>query len=358
MSDVKENATDDIRGAIQSAMSEVEKPEVEEIADEKVEETAEEKSTRLRDEKGRFAKKEVVDEVVTDGLIADGKPAEPTPSEAVDPEPVEPVEVIKPPQSWTAEAKEKFATLDPLLQKELIKRENDYSKGIQSKAEAAKWAEETKPIFEQWQPYLNQLGTTPQQAFQALIQAEYNLRNGSPQQKQQALNQLARDYGISLPQSGETQVQPDPTIEPIYNELNSVKQQLAQFQYQQKQEQQRIQQEQEAQMQSMITEFSSNPEYPHFEALRENMAQLLQAGVAESLEDAYSKAAWANPEIRSTLIKQEEAKRIKQQADIARSAKLKAVSVHGSPSGTETPTAELGIRDQLLKAMQGDGNRV
>jgi hypothetical protein len=111
-------------------------------------------------------------------------------------------------------------------------------------------------------------------------------------------------------------------------------------------------------MQAMINEFSSNPEYPHFEVLREEMSKLLQAGVSESLEDAYSKAAWANPEIRSTLMKEEEAKRIKQQADIAKSAKLKAVSVTGSPSGTDKPIEELSIRDQLKQALSGESKRV
>ena len=79
-------------------------------------------------------------------------------------------------------------------------------------------------------------------------------------------------------------------------------------------------------MQEMITEFSSNAEYPHFEQVRESMAQLTTRQVcAESLEDAYNKAAWSNPEIRSSLIQSEESKRIKNQAGIARSAKSKAV---------------------------------
>ena len=111
-------------------------------------------------------------------------------------------------------------------------------------------------------------------------------------------------------------------------------------------------------MQEMITEFSSNEAYPHFEQVRESMAQLLQGGVAESLEDAYNKAAWSNPEIRSSLIQSEEAKRIKNQAGIARSAKSKASSIHGSPSGAETPATELSIRDQLQNAMTGDSRRV
>ena len=88
------------------------------------------------------------------------------------------------------------------------------------------------------------------------------------------------------------------------------------------------------------------------------MAQLLQGGVAESLEEAYNKAAWSNPEIRSSLIQSEEAKRIKNQAGIARSAKSKASSIHGSPSGAETPATELSIRDQLQQAMTGDSRRV
>ena len=348
MSDDTEIATDSIRDSISSAITEVEDTEVEQVT---------EQPARTRDARGKFAKAEGV---TPDGVIADARPAEPilstepAPVEAVEPE----VEQVKAPQSWTKEAKEQFATFDPLVQKELIKRETDYSKGIQRHAEGAKWAEETKPIFEQWQPYLNQLGTTPSQAFKALIQAEYTLRHGSPQHKQQALSKMAADYGIPLAQASETQ-QADNSAQPIYDELNNLRQQISQQQQYQQQEQNRIAQDQEAQMQEMITEFSSNnDEYPHFEQVRESMAQLLQAGMSESLEDAYNKAAWSNPEIRSSLIQSEETKRIKNQAGIARSAKSKASSIHGSPSGAETPATELSIRDQLQNAMTGDSRRV
>jgi hypothetical protein len=363
MSDVNENATDDLRGDIAAAMNPVEEPEV---TPEPTETPAEEPvstSERERDEKGRFKAKtqpepEKEASVTNEGLIGDGKPAEPTPSEGVDPEPVE---VINPPQAWTKEAKEQFANFDPLIQKELLRRETDYSKGIQRNAEDAKWATEHKPVFEQWMPYLNQIGAKPAEAFNALMQAEQVLRHGSPQQKQAAFMKMAQDYGIPLPSqqtNGEVPQTPNPTEEPIYNEVNQLRQQLANIQYQQQQEANRIQQEQETQMQSMINEFSSNPEYPHFEALREQMSQLLQAGTAESLEDAYKQAAWINPEIRSTLIKEEEAKRIKEQAEVATQAKQKAVSVKGTPSGTTPPDAELSLREQLEKAVKGESSRV
>lgn len=338
MSDDTEIATDDsIRDSISSAITEVESTE--EVT---------EKPARTRDARGKFAKAEGV---TPDGVIADARPAEPIESDELE------IEQIKAPQSWTKEAKEQFASFDPLVQKELVKRETDYSKGIQRHAEGAKWAEETRPIFEQWQPYLNQLGTTPHQAFKALIQAEYTLRHGSPQHKQQALAKMAQDYGIPLAQPSETQ-QADTSSQPIYDELNNLRHQILQQQQYQQQQQQRIAQDQEAQMQEMITEFSQNDAYPHFEEVRESMAQLLQGGVAESLEEAYNKAAWSNPEIRSSLIQSEEAKRIKNQAGIARSAKSKASSIHGSPSGAETPATELSIRDQLQQAMTGDSRRL
>lgn len=361
MSDVEENATDDLRSTIEAAInSEVENEVANEpIVNEAIETPTETKASRVRDEKGRFKKIEPETEVSNEGLIADGKPAEPTPSEAVDPVPVD---VLNPPQSWTAEAKEQFLSLNnPVLQRELLKRETDYSKGIQRHAEDAKWASEHKQVFEQWQPYLNQLQITPAQAFQSLIQADYNLRYGSPQEKQQLALKLLQDYGISLPQGqeGEFPTTPNPEHDaPVYNQLNMLRQQLANMQYQQQQEQDRIRQEQEAQNQAMIDEFASNPKYPHFEALRESMGKLIEAGMAETLEAAYEQAAWANPEIRSTLQKNEEAKRINEQAELAKKAKLKAVSVTGTPSGTETPASELGLRDQLKAAMQGETSRI
>lgn len=302
-----------------------------------------------RDANGRFVKKSDSTEVVQQVSEQDQQSTEP----------VAPVQTKKPPQGWKQEYKQHFDTLPPELQDEILRRESDYSKGIQKYAEDAKYAQSMRSTFEQWMPYLTHVGATPEAAFNALIQTEYVFRTGSPAQKQQMIMKLAQDYGIEL---GGQQDQGQQTVHPDVNYATTEVQRLNQIVQQMQYEKQKaVEMQQQAEMsalQQQINEFSSKPEHSHFDEVREDMQALLAAGRAESLEDAYDKAVWARPDIRASLLKQAEAKRIQQQAEAANKAKAKAVSVTGSPSGASVPVAGASIRDDLRAALNASGGRL
>lgn len=269
----------------------------------------------------------------------------------------------KAPQSWKQDMKEHFDTLDPSVQDEILRREADYNKGIQRYAESAKYAETIKPAIDKWQPYLAQLDVPPAQAFDVLIQAEYNLRHGSPEQKTGAFLKLAHDYGIDLGQvaaiaQGQAQPQVDPNINQAFKRVQQLEEYIRTQQFEKKQQLEQSQQKEQTELQSQIEKFSSDPNHPHFEQVREDMAKLLQAGYAETLDDAYEKAIWARGDIRSTLLKDSEAKRIQEKAKVAGKAKAKAVSVKGSPSGAAVPVANASIRDDLVAAFEAVGGRL
>lgn len=343
MPDVQMDATEDsLRDDIAAALSAANEPiaETTNVAAE----TQTEKEARARDEQGRFAK----------------KPEEPqaTPEPQAQPETPQVVNVRKPPQSWKQELKDGFNTLPEQYQEEILRREADYNKGIQRYAESAKYAETVKPVFDKWAPYLTQLQVTPDKAFDALIQAEYTLRNGSPAQKQQAFMKLAQDYGIDFGSQPQVENQLDPNVQHALQRVQYLEEQLRNQQYLQQQEAQRKQQAEQAELQKQIEEFSSSPNRPHFEAVRDDMSRLLQAGYAESLEDAYDKAVWARPDIRSTLLKDEEAKRINEMAKVAEAAKAKAVSVKGSPPGAAVRVTGASIRDDIRSAWDDTSGRL
>lgn len=271
--------------------------------------------------------------------------------------------VKKAPQSWKAEMKERFNALDPSVQDEILRRESDYNKGIQKYAESAKYAESIKPAMEKWQPYLSQLDVPPAQAFDVLIQAEYNLRHGSPDQKMQAFMKLANDYGVDVGQiaaasQGQHEVQRDPNIDQAFKRVQMLENYIRNQQFEKKQELEQNQQKEQSELHSQIEKFSSDPKHPHFEQVREDMAKLLQAGYAETLDEAYEKAIWARQDIRSTLLNENEANRIKEKAKVASQAKAKAVSVKGSPSGAAVPIANASIRDDLRAAIEAAGGRL
>jgi len=349
-SDAISATEDSLRDSIAAALSGSDEPVAEVASEEssgKAEKGNQERSSdgeskRIRDEQGRFAKEQL-------------QSADPVPENPVETRAEQPAPTRKAPQSWREDLKANFSTLPDSVQEEILRRETDYSKGIQRYAESAKFAETIKPAIDKWSPYLSQLQITPDKAFEHLIQAEYNLRHGSPTQKQQAFMKLANDYGMShLFQSGEQQ-QVDPNVQHALDRVQYLEEQLRNQQYAQQQEIQRKQQAEQAELQKQIEEFSSSPNRPHFEAVRDDMSRLLQAGYAESLEDAYDKAVWARPDIRSTLLKDQEAKRISEQAEVAKSAKAKAASIRGTPAGAAVPVTGASIRDDILAAMNGVG---
>lgn len=278
---------------------------------------------RARDEQGRFSAP--VPEVV-----------DPAPAAETVPEP------RKAPQSWKEEYKAQFNALPDAIQEEILRRETDYSKGIQRYAETAKYGETLKPVVDNWQPYLNELGVRPEQAFDAMLHAEKRLRTGSPAEKLQTLHKLAQDYGINLGQAPEQQ-QLDPNVQHALSRVQHLEEHIRQQQYAQ-------QQSQQSEIQKAIDGFAKNPKHPHFESVRDDMSKLLQAGYAESMDEAYEKAVWARPDIRSTLLADEAAKRIKDEAEKAKQAKQRASSIKGSPSGVEVRAAGASIRSDVEDA--------
>jgi hypothetical protein len=91
----------------------------------------------------------------------------------------------------------------------------------------------------------------------------------------------------------------------------------------------------EAQLNQTIEQFASQHEY--FEDVRETMADLLDRGLASTLDDAYAKAVRLNDDVFSKVQQaQQPAPQVQQvqRADqAAKAAKASAVSVKGSPTG-------------------------
>lgn len=349
MSDVENNATenslrDDLAAAFDGAENTSNDPG-EVVADGKL------GDSKTRDESGRFAKAKNEEQSET---VAQ---SEPTPSE--EPKAAVPTQGRRAPQGWKQEYKEHFNSLAPELQEEILRRESDYSKGIQRYAEDAKWSQSMRPVVDKWAPYMQQIGASPDQAIETLMQAEYQFRTGTPTQKYQLLMKLASDYGIPLgQQEQQNSYGSHPDVSYLNNQVSTLNQQIMQMQYEKQQAAQMQQQAEMFALQQQIDEFSSKPENNHFDDVREDMQALLAAGRAESLEDAYNKAIWARPDIRASLLKQEEAKRIQQQAEAANKAKGKASSITGSPSGASVPVSGASIRDDLRAALTAVGGRL
>lgn len=292
-----------------------------------------------RDDKGRFAP----------------KAAEPEPEVA--PEPVEEPVWAKPPASWKKDYHEVWQKADPKMREYAWQREEQMRKGVEPLLSKAQFADAMNQALEPYLPTIQGLGLKPEQAVAALAQADYTLRTAPPDQRMAYLTQLARSYGIDLGQAAQGQPAQQPSVDPmvwqLQNELNNVRGEVMGWKQQQEMAQNQ-------QLLNEINDFSSKAE--HFEDARPTMIQLLQSGVAETLEDAYDKAIRLNAELFEKVqsAKQAEiaAKQAAEKNRAAKAARSAAVSVRGSTPGTNTAPKAHSRRAMLEEAFEESSTRL
>ena len=301
-----------------------------------------EAEARARDEKGRFAAK----------AETPAEPAEPVaevePVVAADP--AEPVSTVPPELQKLGLRKEEAEAIskDPVALQAFMRRSEEMHRGIEQYRTKAQFGDQMERVIAPYAPILQQMGVTPEFAIQRLFQAETALRSANPAQKLQMFSQLARDYGVDLNNFAE-QAASIPTVDPQVQNLQS---QLAQMQsWVQQQNQAREWQERES-LNSEISKFSSDPTNVHFEAVRSDMAGLLQAGLAPDLKTAYEKACYANPTIRAQLLADQQAKAVEASRAVAnqkaREAKA-AAAVNVTRRGSVPSAKAIGTMDDTIR---------
>lgn len=309
----------DLRSVLESAMDKQTEPTPDPAP-------VEEKPTRARDEAGRFTPAELAQQAA-DKAAAVEQPAP---------------ETKRAPSSWKKDAAAEFDKLPPHVQDEVLRRETDFHKGIEGFKQHADLGRSMERALQPYMQTIQQLGVAPDQAVGALLKADAMLRNPDPAQRAQYFATLAQQYGIDLGQAAQVP-QRDPYTFQLEQQLQTLKQQQEQFQ-QSQQEQQR-----EA-LNSELQAFAATAE--HFEAVKEDMAALLQAGRATDLKDAYDKAVYANPQTRQALLEQQRSEALKQAQTQALNARAKAasVSVKGSSPASGNGAAPTNLRAALESA--------
>ncbi len=290
-----------------------------------VTETAQQTADRARDESGRFARESKDRKTLTlpkEKPLAAAPAATPVspvlgePAAPIDP--TKPVaEKIAPPQEWGGLAKVKWDRLPVDVQKEIAAHEATRQQATADLAPVSELLGVNREFL------VNQAGSVPE-AMRQMMQfarmsvdnpvqlAEHILRArgidpraafaGQPQAQQQGQAPDLQSYVAQLVQQG---------LQPL----------MAQHEQQQTQ-----------QLQTTISQFAADPKRPFFNDVRVQMGQLIQAGAAKSLEDAYDQATWANPAIRSHLMQEQtEATQRQKAAEAQRATLATRASVRGSP---------------------------
>jgi hypothetical protein len=228
-------------------------------------------------------------------------------------------------------------------------RESEYKKGVSTYKAEADRAKSYENAIAPFADNLQRRGIQPTQYIENLVRAEQILSNAPYEQKLQAFQKLASDYGIQL--NGGQVTQLDPYTQQLMNQLNQVNQEVSSIKG-------RFAQEENQRLMGEIERVRSNVEkFPHFDVVREEMAQLLELGKAQDLETAYKKAVRMNDDVWA--VEQEKLlSSAKQQASKAQQvAKAKAAAVSPksvTPSGKVAEPGDKKDRRSLLSEQLGE----
>lgn len=312
MSDMEANAgaeapvVDDVHSDVRAAMESLSQTQEDAaVADDAPKE-------RSRDESGRFAKAEGADTGDTQQEVSDADPLKDKPEERSP--------AFEPPKGWSADAKAKWSALDPSIQAEIAKREQDMDTGGQ------RWSEEKRRYEETLSPmrdFARMNGINEQEAITRFLNADRFLSSNPVE----AIKWLAQSYGVDLENMTATQrPQQDPMVAQLRQELSTIRETLTQREV--------------SEVQSQIDAFAKAPGHEHFSEAKTLMGHLINSGQAADMQEAYEKAIWAIPTIREKLIAAQTAEaqakaRAQSQVD---KAKRGAISVNGSPVTAVAPT--------------------
>ena len=228
-------------------------------------------------------------------------------------------------------------------------RESEYKKGVSTYKAEADRAKSYENAIAPYAQDLQRRNIQPTQYIENLVRAEQILSNAPYQQKVQVFQKLAADYGIQL--NGGQATQLDPYTQQLMNQLNQVNQEVSSIKG-------RFAQEENQRLMNEIQKYQSDTaNYPHFDVVREEMAQLLELGKAQDLETAYKKAVRMNDDVWE-LEQERLLSSAKQQASKAQQvAKAKAAAVSPksvTPSGKVAEPGDKKDRRSILAEQMGE----
>lgn len=246
------------------------------------------RAERARDDAGRFAK-----------AAAEKAPAQAAVGQAPATDAPAAAQFVDrgPPQTWRPGAKAEWNALPPGAKAEIYKREQDVFNGLAQYQSKAQIADGLMQTIQPYQPIMAALGADIPTALNEVLRTAAVFHVGTPAQKAATLRQLAQTHGIDLGQAaGNTGT--DQFQDPVVDQLNS---RIAQLEGTLANQQRMAQNSDHQAAASQIIAFRDDPANRYFPDVAVQMGQLINAGLATTMQDAYSKACELNPNVKAAL---------------------------------------------------------
>jgi len=224
------------------------------------------------------------------------------PGEEEEEEPV--FDPAKPPAAWRPEMKAKWNAIPPDIREEITRREQATAYGVQKLQQHYEPMGEIYNTVAPFNQYFQHIQVDPREYIKSMVGVEQTLRLGNPAQKMTMLISLGDTYGVPLrnalnealggkleelmQQSHQHHNTPAPIPPHIQQELDEQRAWRTQIE--------------DSAAETELVQFSSQPGHEYLEYVREDMADLIESGMAEDYQGAYDLACWRNPQVRPHFI--------------------------------------------------------
>lgn len=292
------------------------------------------------------------------------EPSAPAPEQTPPPEPLKPGDLPKAPsasappkivdadpladapKSWKGTSRQHWGAIPKEAREEIVRRDKEVFRIFGESGQARKLQSDLTEVVRPFEARIRSSGQSTLQVIGNLLQFDYALSSAPPAQRAQLAAKLISDYGIDIREldaalSGSAPADPvQDTVERLLQERLAPFQQY--MQTQQNMEQQRFQGYSNEATQTVDQMSNDYTKYPHFETVRDDMADLVEVagkrGLYLSADQAYNRAVAMNPELGAQAVAQRQAEAQRQTAlsqhERAQKALNASSSVSGAPMGT------------------------
>jgi len=297
--------------------------------------------TEGRDALGRFAPKrsDTAPATVQPELDFEGKA--PAQEPALKPEGEQPAptatQFAQPPASWKPEERAHWDKLPQEARATVMRREIEINRAMQESVQARRGVDAMREVIA---PFMSNIqaanGGDVVGAMKTFFDYDNRLRHGTQIEKARAVTALIKGYGVDI-NALDTELagaQHSPQMQQQTELQAALQRELAPFRSylsQQQQAQAAAQQQAVAQVEQGLSQFAAT--HPHYEAVRNTMADMIDIAAARgqqvTVAEAYEAACWQSPQIRTMMLKEQANPAAKTQA--AQRAKAAAVGVRTAP---------------------------
>jgi hypothetical protein len=251
-----------------------------------------------------------------------------------------PLNLDRAPQAWKPAQKAKWASLDPEIRQEVLRREHETTRVLNETAQVRQFTTQFQQAVQPYMARISQVGD-PVKAIANLLAADNLLATGPKVAKAHYLAKLIKEYEVDIHEldaalAGSAPADPvESRVEKLLQErLTPFQQYISQ---QQQREQQQAQQTQQ-QLAQTIQQMTEDPAFPHFEEVREAMADLIELrarkGQTIDLPTAYNMAVAMDPVLSKQVAETNSVATQVKQAAQANSRAQRALRASSSVSGT------------------------